>query len=126
MIYFDESNEKFSEFLKENPGYGYLKVRTSMASEAMPLKGVHILVSLTYKDEDIIFFDGFTNESGIVEKIKLPTPILDDNNLIKPKKITYVVTVEYKDFISSYNISMYEGVCTNQNINIPFEVANGY
>ena len=121
MNYYDESNEKFKDFLKDNPGYGYLKVRASSASEAMPVSGVNIVVSLNYKDEEIIFFNGKTNESGVIEKIKLPTPVLDENNLVKPSKLIYTIRAEYKDFLNTYNVSMYEGVCVVQNINIPVD-----
>ncbi len=121
MSWFDESNEKFSDFLKENPGYGYLKVRASMIDEAIPISDVKVIVSLNLNDEDIIFYDGKTDESGVTEKIKLPTPVLDDNNLVKPNKIIYTLDVTYKDFKKDYKVSMYEGICVVQNINIPLK-----
>lgn len=123
---FDEKNEMFKDFLKDNPGYGYLKVRASMASEAVPVSDVNVVISLNYKDENIIFFEGKTNESGVIEKIKLPTPFLDDNNLIRPNKIVYTLDVRYNDFRNTYSVAMYEGVCVVQNINIPVEDINGY
>ena len=124
---FDENNSKYNKFIEEYPGYGYLKVRASMALEAIPVVGVDILISLNYDNEEIIFYSGKTNESGIVEKIKLPTPALDENNLLKPKNLIYTLKAKYKDINLEYKVPMYEGVCVVQNINIPLDsVSNEY
>ena len=38
-----KNDSDFQEFLKNNPGRGYLKIRASAASEALPISGVDII-----------------------------------------------------------------------------------
>ena len=77
-----------------------------------------ITVSKNIDDVDIVFFEGYTDESGIIERISLPAPKLDENNLDVPKLITYDVLATYPEegFNQIYKVIMYENVCVIQNI----------
>jgi hypothetical protein len=110
----------YKEYLKDNSSYGHLKIRVYAASEAVPIEGVRVIVTGNIKNNKVIFFDGFTDESGIIEKIQLPAPKLDPNNLEKPLNATYEIYATYlPDNISkTYLINMYEDVCVVQNISI--------
>ena len=110
----------YQDFINENPTYGFLRIRAYSASEAIPIPGVQITISTIYKNNKIIYYEGKTNESGLIERISLPTPRLMVDNLDEPKKILYEIKMSYEkeNMNQSYEVNMYEGVCTVQNINI--------
>lgn len=115
------NSKLYQDFLEKNPKTGNLKIRAYAASGAIPIKGLKIIVSTFINDNDkAIFFEGETNESGVIEKISLPVPSLDLNNMLIPNSIVYDVSATYTpDNIKSlYKVNMYEGVCVVQNINI--------
>jgi len=116
----NDSNSFYQSFKRNNPGIGRLKIRAYSANEAVPVSGLKVIVSTIYNDKKFIFFDGYTNDSGIVEKIELPTPKYDSNDLIVPESITYLVDAIYNVDNSEqiFNINMYDGVCVLQNISI--------
>ena len=70
-------------------------------------------------DKNVIFFDGETDASGVVEILLLPAPRLFDN-LVVPNTATYKITAGDRD---SFIVNMYDGICVVQNINyVPGEV----
>ena len=82
---------------------------------------MRIIVKTRFEDNDLIFFEGETNSSGLINKVKLPTPKVVLDNLVIPKEIIYEIEAIYpRDNIDkTYKISMYEDVCVVQNINVP-------
>ena len=104
---------EFTSFSLENTGIGKLKIRAYAANEALPVEGLHIVVTSKIDDKDVIFFDGKTDSSGLIEVIELPAPKNDDNMII-PKTTTYMIIVDSKD---KYVVDMYDGICVVQNIN---------
>ena len=111
---------EFQEFMKQNPGRGFLKIRAYAASGAIPISNLKVVVSTKIQDNNFIFFEGFTNESGIIDNISLPTPRLDTNNLDVPKRIVYDIRATYEpDQVNMlYKVNMYENVYVVQNISI--------
>ena len=77
----------YQEFLKENPENGILKVQVFMANQAIPIANVNILIEKEISNETLDFFNGMTNESGIIEAISLPAPKIEDNDI--PKYVSY-------------------------------------
>ena len=118
----------FQDFIRKNPAKGNLRIRAYAASGAIPVAGVNIIIS-TMADENtkIIFFEGVTNESGVIEKISLPAPRLSSDNLIAPDKTEYEIDAIYNpDNISAiYKVNIYEDVCVQPNINIVPELKVG-
>ena len=114
------NSSMYKNYIKDNPSFGHLKVRAYAASEAIPIAGVKIIVTGTIDNNKVVFYEGYTNESGVIEKIKLPAPKLDSDNLEKPIKATYNIIATYlPDNISkSYQVYIYEDICVVQNINI--------
>ena len=110
----------FKDFQKENPSFGYLRIRAYSASEAIPIPGVQITISTIFQNNKIVYFEGETDSSGLIDRISLPTPKLVLDNLDEPNKIIYELkTVYEKENINqTYEVNMYEGICTVQNINI--------
>ncbi len=106
----------YDKFIKENPEKGNLKVRVYAFNEAMPIKDVNIVVSKIIDNIKVVFYDGYTDSSGVIEKISLPTPELNTDNMIKPAKITYDINASKDNLNGNYEVSLYEGVCVVQNI----------
>ena len=110
---------EYKEFIKNNPEIGYLKIRAFAASGAIPISNLKVVVSTNINNDTIIFYEGVTNQSGIIEGIKLPAPKLEVNNLNAPNKTKYIITATYSDNIKKiYEINIYENVSVIQNISI--------
>ena len=115
-----ESDVSFKRYLEDNPGTGYLKVRASSANEAMPVEGVEVIVSKKIGDNTIVFYDGKTDASGMINGIKLPTPKRINNNLEAPNFSTYNLRAVYPNdsYDQSYEISLCCSITIVQYINI--------
>ena len=113
-----QQSDLYQQFLKTNSGKGNLKIRAYAASEALPVTGLHIVVSTDVGNDRIVFFDGLTDASGMIDTLSLPAPIFSMNNLIVPTTIVYHINVFYKNkFFQDYQVNMYDGICVVQNIN---------
>ena len=110
----------YNSFIKENPSFAYLNIRTSAAFEAVPISGVRIIVSKMFDNNKIIFFDGITDMSGMINDIKLPTPSLVSDDLDLPKGIVYDIEAIYEsdNIDRNYKVLMYPGIHVVQNINL--------
>ena len=106
--------------MEQNPAQGYLRVRAYAASQAVPISNLNIVVSKQIGDTNVIFFEGKTNESGVIDKIVLPAPRLDPNNMDVPNSVTYEIraTSETDNINQTYIIYIYENVYVVQNISI--------
>ena len=114
------NSEIYKNYIKDNPTNGYLKIRAFAANQAIPISNLNVKVSKNIDNNNVIFFEGTTNSSGIIEKITLPTPQLDPNNLDKPNSATYDIIATYKNDNTNiiYKVNMYENVYVLQEINI--------
>ena len=112
------NSEEFQEFLKNNPSEGYLRIRAYAANGAVPIEGLKIIVSTKINQNNFIFFEGSTNESGVIEKIVLPAPKINANNLEAPNKLTYEIKASYlnNDIQKVYRVNIYENIYVVQNI----------
>ena len=108
----------YQDFLKDNPTVGYLKIRAYAASEAIPISNMQVEVSKTIGDNKIIFFSGITDNSGMIERVTLPTPRLDISDLNVPNNIEYDIKTIYNGVDTIYKVIMFEGVCVVQTINV--------
>ena len=113
-------SEIYQNYLNDNPTFGMLKIRAYAANQAIPIKDMNIIIYKIIDNDKIIFYEGTTNESGVIEKIKLPAPYLNNDDMKIPNKATYILDANYlnENFNLKYNINMYENVCVVQNINI--------
>ena len=124
---FNINDEEFSNslvyqnFLKANPKVGYLKLRAYTASEALPVKGVKAIVTTNIAGNDVIFFEGETDASGMIKKIALPVPSISSDNLLSPPKMVYDINISYlpEKFNKTYKVNLYENITVIQTINIP-------
>ena len=114
------TDEAYLEFLRNNPGRGFLKIRATSASEAVPIDGLEITVSKEIGDNNIIFFDGRTDESGMINGIILPTPPKVSSDLVAPNFADYRLHAKYspENFDKNYVISICCSVSVIQYINV--------
>ena len=108
----------YKNFMIENTGRGILNIRASFANQALPITNLKVVVSKEIENYNVIFYEGVTNISGLIEKISLPTPPKENNDLIAPKNTTYKITTLYNNREYTYVVNMYDGICVVQNINI--------
>ena len=109
----------YQTFLTQNPSRGILKIRAYAANGAVPISGLRIIVSKQLNDDNnVIFFDGLTDSSGIIDNIVLPAPKSNNDNLVAPSNTTYLVTAtNNQDNINqSYQVGIYENLAVLQNI----------
>ena len=119
----DESFKKttvYQDFIKANPSVGYLKIRASAASQALPISNLKIVVSKMIGNNRIIFFEGMTNSSGVIEKITLPAPKQNTDDLVTPNSTTYDIYATYEpdNLNDIYRINIYENIYVLQRINV--------
>lgn len=121
-----KNSEIYKNFINENPMVGYLKIRAYSASGAIPVRGLKIEVSTNYENSKIIFFDGITDTSGIIEKITLPAPKLTTIEDV-PNKIIYDINATYPPNLLdlNYKVNMYEDIFVIQNINVVPKAESG-
>ena len=115
-----QNTEVYKDFIKNNPSNATLNIRASSANFAVPVEGVKIIVSKTIDNYKVIFFEGLTDESGMINQIILPTPSIVENDLDIPNATPYDIEAIYeKDNVDNkYVVLMYPGICVIQNINL--------
>ena len=117
--YNDESFKNsvlYQEFIKDNSGKGNLRIRAYVANEALPIQGLKVIVSTTWDNAKIVFFEGETDSSGMIEPISLPTPKINIDNLEAPIGIVYDVETINNNYKQIFKVLMYDGVCVVQNV----------
>ena len=114
------NSKLYQDFLRDNPKRGFLKIRAFSASQAIPVSGLKVVVSKNIGNNKVVFLEEYSNESGIIEKIELPTPTLNTNDLDVPNSISYDITATYLPDNASgiYKVNMYEDIYVVQNINV--------
>lgn len=108
----------YKKFMIENTGRGILNIRASFANQALPITNLKVVVSKEIENYNVIFYEGVTNISGLIEKISLPTSPKENDDLIAPKNTTYKITTLYNNREYTYVVNMYDGIYVVQNINI--------
>ena len=107
-----QSTESYKKFIEDNPGKGNLMIRASSAKEAIPLPNVDITVSKTIDNYNVIFFQGKTDNSGMINNLSLPAPKSNNNDLITPQSTTYLITATTNNKKQTYTINMYNNIST--------------
>lgn len=113
-----QSNVDYQNFIRDNPGRGYLKIRASSINEAIPASGINIKVSKVIGNNNVIFFEGATDLSGMINDIILPAPRAITNDLEVPKFSEYKITATGDDINQEYTISICCSITIIQYINV--------
>lgn len=130
-IYFNDKifmqSDTYKKFMSENQSVGFLNIRAYAANSAIPISGLNIIVSKVIDNIKVIFFEGATDNSGVISQISLPTPIISSNDQEVPASIDYEVEAKYEEQDLVFVIKMYSNIQVNQNINIVPELRlDGY
>ncbi len=115
------NSDFYKEFMANHPGNGNLKIHAYAASEALPVSGLPIIVSTNIDNNKVIFFDGVTDSSGMIQTLSLPTPSLEISNLEVPLGTIYYIEADN----ITYSVNLYDGICVVQNINTILGGNNG-
>ncbi len=67
------NSEKHADYLKNNSGSGLLRIQVYTANQAFPLEDVEVKVYKEIDGKRVVFFNGVTDSSGIIDNINLPT-----------------------------------------------------
>ena len=109
-----KSSSIYKTFIDNNSGKGILKIEASTASEAYPLKNVSITISKRIGDDEVIFYEGVTNDSGIIDGIILPTKeinkeVTDVSDIVFT---TYDLVANYPKYnlVKNYDITIFDNV----------------
>lgn len=125
-IYFDSEEFKdsstYKNFININNGKGILKIEASTASEAYPLEGVEVTISKKLDGQKVIFYNGVTNNSGIIDGIVLPTRRIE-NEVEDVSDIvftTYDLVANYPKYNMNkeYDVSIFDNIKVIQPITI--------
>ena len=123
-IYIDDQNFKssreYQEFIKNNPGIGFLDVRVYAASGAIPVSNLKVSVSTIIGDNNVIFFEGYSDSSGIIKTIELPAPKLETNDLNIPTSLTYNILATYvpDNVNENFKVEIFDNIRVIQNISV--------
>ena len=104
--------------LTSKTSYGFLKVITRTASEAMPMPNVTVTVSAIVDGESRLFYTTTTNESGETERIPLPAPVQKSEQ--QPNEIplfqSYDVSIHYPGYfrMESRSVPIFAGITSLQ------------
>jgi len=110
----------YKQYIKKNPKVGFLKIRAYAANEAVPISGLNVIVSKEIDGNNVIFFEGVTDNSGVIEGITLPTETLNSDDLLAPNGTEYTINTLYSpdNIKNTYKINIYENVYVVQTIRI--------
>jgi hypothetical protein len=128
MEYYYDSEEfkntgTYKNFNNIHSGTGILKIEAYTASGAYPLSNVSIRISKELGNDTIIFFEGETNDSGIIDNIILPTrkmneEVMDASDILYT---TYDLNAKYSKYNldKKYDVSIFDNVKVIQPITFP-------
>ena len=108
----------YKDFVSENTSNGYLNIRAYAASSAIPIKNLNVVVSKNLSNNKVVFYSGVTDESGVIEKISLPTPIISTDDEEIPSSQSYDIEATYENQKLTYKVVMYSNISVIQNINV--------
>lgn len=112
------NSEEYQEFIKNNPEVGYLNIRAYAANSAIPITDLEVKVSKIINNQKVIFFDGKTDQSGLISNINLPTPPVGNNDEVVPLSSDYEVSAMYNGDNLVFQVVMYSGISVLQNISV--------
>lgn len=111
---------EYQSFIANNPSKAFVKVRASSINEALPIKDLEVYISKKIGTNTIVFFEGKTDESGMINGITLPAPAKVKTNEDIPEFTKYDLNATYlkSNFKKTYPISVCCGITIVQHINI--------
>lgn len=111
-----KDENSYQEFLQKNLGIGTLKIQTLIGNTYFPIQNAKIEVYKIFNHEKKVFYTGYTEESGLIDSISLPTPIRRTDYLNGAS--IYQIEATHPDYqtVTIQNVSIYDGVKSIQKI----------
>lgn len=102
-----------AKFLAENPEVGFVKIQASRGQQAIPTQDVRVVITKNFDGEIVNFYQGTTDENGIINNIPLPAPprelSLDSEKA--PRGAQYQLLATHPKYSPQrYSIEVFEGV----------------
>lgn len=120
FITFDEfkSLDIYNDFMKKNPDQGFLKVQITTTNGLLPVEGVRVRIYKDIGEYNVLFFDGLSNSSGIIDNIVLPAPkTLSFTSLNVPEYSNYGMILEKEGFNTKMiNFTIFSNIKVLQNV----------
>lgn len=113
-----QKTDTYQKYVRENPAQGFLSIRAYAANKALPISNLRVEVSKILNNDKVIFFNGQTDESGLIENITLPAPLVSSDDETVPASQNYDIKAVYEDQNLIFTITMYANISVNQNINV--------
>lgn len=120
----EESTLALEGFLAQHPDQGILRIQAFRGEQTLPLIGVRILVSKELVDGEHLFFEGETDESGVIDPIVLPAPPRGGSQFPggRDPYVTYRLVASSPDFVPLDTVvNIFPGVKTVQPIQLRLE-----
>ena len=118
--------DEYQKFNNENPDVGNLKVEAFTAYGAIPVPNTQIIITKDIGNYRVIFFQGYTDSSGMISNIELPAPVavLTSTTDAIPEYTVYDLTAIHEGYesIKKYSIGMFGGVNIIQYVKMNPEV----
>ncbi len=111
-----EEIKNYQDFMKENQGFGTLKIQTLLGNSYLPISGVKIEVYKIFEKEKKIFFQGTTEESGLLDGISLPTQKRREDYLNGATIYQIQATHPHYETYTIYEVSIYDEIKSLQKI----------
>ena len=108
-------------FFQKNPSIGFLKIVVSAFSSAVPIDNAEVTVYKDIGDMRVVFFQGKTDVSGIIDDIMLPSPkSMNFGSLDVPDYEVYSIDVQKEGFekIVGFMIGVFDGIKIIQNFSL--------
>ena len=125
---FDEFQKlrEYQTFMTENPSTGTLRVNVFTANGAIPLADANVIITKKIGNYNVLFFDGLTNSSGMIDNIVLPTPNTSSNNMEVPNYTFYELNANHAGYqdVKQYEIAMFGNTKVIQYVKLMPEVEN--
>ena len=112
LISYEEfsKTDDYQGFVGVNPKQGSLKVMAFTAYKAIPIENAEIIITKEIGGNNVLFFRGYTDSSGIIDNITLPAPTsgYDDNSFQTSSTTSYKLTAikDKYDSVKQYIINM--------------------
>lgn len=104
----------YSDFIRENPDIGHVKVQVFTAYGAIPVSDTQIIITKDIEEYRVVFFQGKTDSSGIISDISLPAPktVTSATPEVVPEYTIYDLTAIHQGYetLKSYSIGIFGGV----------------
>ena len=113
----------YKNFINMNQGNGILKIDAYTANGAYPLEGIKAKIYKDFGNNRVLFFEGITNSSGIIDNIILPTKELEKeiNEASDIDFTTYDLEVRYDKYNLNkmYDVSIFDDIKVIQPVTFP-------